>query len=101
MTNFSRRVAGGRGVWGLRDSGLRFGFGFWFRSFSDSNPRNLVSTPTGGASEYAMPIDALVIGAVTLIAAVSHFIWWDTQESKKPADGCNRQQATRNTPTQR
>ena len=47
-----------------------------------------------------MPIDALVIGAVTLIAAVSHFVWWDTQESKKPADGCTRQQATReNQPT--
>lgn len=43
-----------------------------------------------------MPIDALVIGAVTLIAAVSHFIWWDIQEGKKPADGCNRQQAPRN-----
>lgn len=45
-----------------------------------------------------MPIDALVIGAMTLIAAVSHFIRWDTQESKKPADGCNRQQATRSNP---
>lgn len=45
-----------------------------------------------------MPIDALVIGAVALVAAVSHFIWWDTQESKKPADGCTRQQATRVTP---
>ena len=48
-----------------------------------------------------MPIDALAIGAMTLIAAVSHFIWWDAQESKKPADGCTRQQATRNRSTQR
>ena len=45
-----------------------------------------------------MPIDALVIGAIGLITAVSHFVWWDAQESKKPADGCSRQQATRVTP---
>ena len=43
-----------------------------------------------------MPIDALVIGTMTLIAAVSHFIWWGTQESKKPARRRNGEQATRN-----
>ena len=63
-------------------------------------PKEPCFDPHRGASEYTMPIDALVIGVMTLIAAVSHFIWWDTQESKKPADGCNRQQATReNQPT--
>lgn len=44
-----------------------------------------------------MPIDALVIGALGLITAVSHFVWWDAAQSKKPARRRNGEQATRNT----